>query len=78
MIIMQDNIGTVAIANNPTFHKKTKHIDLKYHWVQEKVQAGRFKVELCHNEDQAAGVLTKALPHPKHQCHKKEMGLSTV
>jgi hypothetical protein len=77
-VIMQDNTGTVAIPNNPTFHKRTKHIDSRYHWVWEKVQAGRFEVELCRDEDQTADVLTKALPRLKHQCHTKEMGISTV
>jgi hypothetical protein len=76
--IMQDNEGTVAIAKDPLFHKRTKHIDSRYHWVREKVQAGRFDAELCRDEDQTADVLTKALPRPKHQRHTKEMGLSPV
>jgi len=76
--IMQDNTGTVAIARNPLFHKRTKHIDSKFHWVREKVQAGRFDAEICRDEDQTADVLTKALPRPKHERHTKEMGLSAV
>ena len=77
-MIMQDNTGTVAIAKNPLFHKRTKHIDSKYHWVREKVAAGRFDAELCRTEEQTADVLTKALPRPKHQRHTKEMGISPV
>jgi hypothetical protein len=58
--------------------KRTKHINSQFHWVREKVQAGRFEVEICHTEEQTANVLTKALPHPKHERHTKEMGLSPV
>jgi hypothetical protein len=73
-----DNTGAVAIAKNPIFHKRTKHIDSRFHWVREKVQAGRFEAEICRTEEQTADVLTKALPRPKHERHTKEMGLSPV
>jgi hypothetical protein len=76
--IVQDNTGAIAIARNPLFHKRTKHIDSKYHWIREKVQEGRFDVEECRTEDQTADVLTKALPCPSHQRHTKEMGISPV
>jgi hypothetical protein len=64
--IMQDNTSMVAIAKNPLFHKRTKHIDSKFHWVREKIQVGRFDAELCRTDEQTADVLTKALPRPKH------------
>jgi hypothetical protein len=73
-----NNTGAVAIAKNPIFHKRTKHINSRFHWVREKVQAGRFEVEICCTEEQTADVLTKALPCPKHEWHTKEMGLSPV
>jgi hypothetical protein len=77
-MLMEDNEGAYSIAKNPIFHKRTKHIDSKFHWVREKVAAGRFDPELCCTEDQTADVLTKALPCPKHKKHAHEMGLSTV
>jgi Reverse transcriptase (RNA-dependent DNA polymerase) len=73
-----DNTGAVAIAKNPIFHKRTKHINSRFHWVREKVQAGRFEAEICRTEEQTANVLTKALPRPKYERHTKEMGLSPV
>jgi hypothetical protein len=77
-IIKQDNEGTVAIAKNPIFHKRTKHIDSRYHWVREKVQEKRFDAEICTDWDQTADVLTKALPRQKHEKHTQELGLSPV
>jgi hypothetical protein len=77
-MLMEDNEGAYSIAKNPIFHKRTKHIDSKFHWVREKVAVGRFNPELCHTEDQTADVLTKALPCPKHEKHAHEMGLLTV
>jgi len=78
MILIQDNTSTVAIALNMVFYKQTKHIDSRYHWVREKIQAGRFDMELCHTNDQTANMLTNALPCPKHEGYMAELGLSPV
>uniref|UniRef100_A0AAV1UU28 Polyprotein n=1 Tax=Peronospora matthiolae TaxID=2874970 RepID=A0AAV1UU28_9STRA len=38
--IYEDNQGSIALAKNPEFHKRTKHIDIRYHFVREKVAEG--------------------------------------
>jgi hypothetical protein len=38
IIIFEDNNGCISIANNPTDHKRTKHIDIKYHFIREQIQ----------------------------------------
>ena len=38
-VVMEDNQGTIAIARNPVRHARTKHIDIKYHYVREAVHA---------------------------------------
>ena len=38
--IYEDNQGSIALAKNPQFHKRTKHIDIRYHFVREKVKDG--------------------------------------
>ena len=73
-----DSTGAVSIAKDPLFHKRTKHIDSKYHWIREKVHAKRFTAEYCPTDNQTADVLTKALPRPKHEKHLKGMGMSAV
>ena len=57
-----DNTSAVAIAKNPTYHKRTKHIDTKYYWVHEKIQAERLIAEYIRTEDQTADILMKPLP----------------
>ena len=76
--IMCDNTSAVAIAKNPLYHKRTKHIDSHYHWVREKVTARRFEVEFCPTNEQTADIFTKPLLRPKHVQHMREMGLSPV
>jgi hypothetical protein len=76
--IISDNTGAVNIAKNPLFHKRTKHINSRFHWVRKKVQVGRFKTEWCPLAEQTADILTKALPHPLHEKHSASMGLLPV
>ena len=77
-LLLGDNDGSIAMAKNPQFHRRTKHIELRWHWVRNLVQDGLLDLKNCRNPDQTADVLTKALPKPKHQKHVKELGLTAV
>lgn len=36
-LIYEDNQGAIALAENPEFHRRTKHIDIRYHWVRDAI-----------------------------------------
>jgi hypothetical protein len=57
-----DNNSAIALMKNPVFHGKSKHIDIKYHFIRECVEAGQIVVKKIHTDEQKADVLTKALP----------------
>ena len=57
------------MAKNPQFHQRSKHIDIKYHWIHDKITTKNISLESCHDLDQTANILTKPLSHPKHQKH---------
>ncbi len=61
-----DNQGTMALATNPSNHKRTKHIDVRYHYIRESIENGSIRVEYVKTADQAADGLTKALGAIKH------------
>jgi hypothetical protein len=75
-LIKGDNEGSIAMARNPQFHKKSKHIAIKWHWICDMVEGGELKIGSCRDPEQTADVLTKALPRPKHKKHTGEMGLA--
>ena len=77
-VIWGDNMGAVSMARNPQFHKQSKHIATKWHWIRDLVQNGTIRAESCRDPDQTADVLTKALTRPKHKKHTTEMGVATV
>lgn len=60
-IIYSDNRGAMALAENPEFHRRTKHIDVRYHWIREKVEEGVIKVKWVPSAEMHADGLTKAL-----------------
>jgi len=77
-LIWGDNDGSIAMARNPQFHKCSKHIAICWHWLRKLVQEGKVFIDSCRDPEQTADILTKALPHPKHQRHTQEMGLVSV
>jgi hypothetical protein len=47
-IIYGNNQGAIALAKNPQFHARTKHIDIQHHFVREKVAKGRVDLKYVH------------------------------
>jgi hypothetical protein len=77
-VIKGDNEGSVAMAKNPQFHRRTKHISIRWHWIRDLVQENEIRLENCRGAVQTADVLTKGLPRPKHKQHEIEMGLVSI
>lgn len=61
-VLMEDNQGAIAIARNPTAHARTKHIDIRYHFVCEAMQKGTINLCYCPTKEMIADLLTKPLP----------------
>jgi hypothetical protein len=61
-----DNQSAIALGKNPEFHKRSKHIDVQYHYVQEQVQAGRIATPYLPTAQMVADGLTKALSPELH------------
>lgn len=66
IIIYADNLGAIRLAENPVFHQRSKHIDIKYHYVQDTLRNGDLKIKHISTTDMIADVLTKELPKKKH------------
>lgn len=75
IIIYEDNNGCISIANNPTNHKRTKHIDIKYHFSREQIEKNVIKLNYIPTGQQLADVLTKPLPAITFQEMRSKMGL---
>ena len=56
-----DNKGAISLTENPEFHRRTKHIEVRYHWIREKVESNEIHVSYVSTKDMIADGLTKPL-----------------
>lgn len=68
-----DNLSATYLAANPVFHARTRHIELDYHFVREKVALGSHRVSFIPSIDQVADLLTKSLPKPRHNILRSKL-----
>jgi hypothetical protein len=62
--IYVDNQGAIALSRNPDFHRKSKHIDTKFHQIREEQEMGRLCITYVETSKQAADPLPKPLNGP--------------
>ena len=78
MTLFCDNTGAIAIAKEPRFHRKTKHIKRRYNSIQDHVQSGVIDICKVHTDLNIADPLTKPLPRAKHDQHHNAMGVRYI
>ena len=71
-----DNQSAIKLIKNPVTHDRTKHIDVKYHYVRDAQDNNVIDVKYCPTGNQTADILTKALSREKHKRFAECMGLS--
>ena len=62
-LVYCDNVSAVYLAGNPVHHQRTKHIEIEFQFVREKVRRGDVCVLHVPSRYQIAGIFTKGLPH---------------
>ena len=74
-MIHYDNQSCVQMPVNPVLHNKTKHIEIRYHFIHDLVQKGAVKLQYIPTDDQTSDVLTKPLPRVKFEyfCERIEV-----
>ncbi|KAG5894286.1 hypothetical protein JTB14_007431 [Gonioctena quinquepunctata] len=73
-----DNQSAIKLANNPEFHKRTKHIDIKYHSVREASENGVVKIYCVESNLQLADILTKPLTKEKISSARTQLKIQNL
>lgn len=72
-VLLCDNKSAIALASNPVFHARTKHIEIDYHFIREQVLSKRIVVSHVGTEYQIADIFTKALSVLRFQTLKSKL-----
>nr|GEW50182.1 copia protein [Tanacetum cinerariifolium] len=59
--VLCDNKGAIDLSKNPVLYSRTKHIEIRHHFLRDNVQKGNFSIEKVSSEDNIADILTKPL-----------------
>eukprot|EP00253_Pinus_taeda_P019661 PITA_19661 len=73
--IMCDNQSCIKLSENPMFHDRSKHIDIRCHFVKDCVQRGAIQLSYSSIGEQVADILTKALGRTKFDYFREKMGM---
>ena len=73
--IFTDSQSALAVARNPIFHARTKHIEVHYHYVRERLSTREISLAYVPTKDNIVDLFTKALPREKFEAFGKALGL---
>lgn len=73
-----DNRSAVDLARNPVFHGRSKHIDLRYHFIRDCVEKGLIVIKHVSTGEQRADILTKALAAAKFEKMRNLLGVKKL
>jgi hypothetical protein len=73
--ILCDNTSAIAISNNPVQHTRTKHIDIRYHFIREHVMNGTVELHFVPTEEQTADIFTKSVNESTFTRLVSELGM---
>ncbi|MCO5608682.1 hypothetical protein L7F22_062896 [Adiantum nelumboides] len=73
--IYTDNQSALAVVRNPAFHAYTKHIEVHYYYVMERLSVGEINLAYVPTQDNLVDLFTKALSCEKFKAFRKSLGL---
>lgn len=78
VILYIDNRSAIDLAKNPVFHGRSKHIDVRYHFIRECVEQRLIVIKHVNTSSQRADILTKALPAAKFEKMRNLLGVKNL
>lgn len=77
-LFFMDNDSAIKLIKNPEFHKRSKHIDIRYHFIREKYNQNLFILNYVSTHEMIADMFTKALAKDKFQYFRSLTGMTKL
>ena len=74
-VIHCDSQSAIYLSRNSMYHSRTKHIDLRYHWIQDAILNKMFQLRKIHTDKNSSDMLTKVVPRQKLEFCIKSIGM---
>ncbi|KAK4546491.1 hypothetical protein RGQ29_032875 [Quercus rubra] len=78
MCVFCDNTSAINLSKNPIQHSKSKHIEIRYHFIQDLVEDKVVCLKFIHTDNQKADIFTKPLDGPRFESLRKTIGVGTI
>lgn len=73
--LYNDNISAQKLANNPLFHRRSKHIDIRHHFIREAIADENIELKYLSSDEMTADIFTKSLNAQKYDKFRSKLGL---
>ena len=74
-VIYYDNQSCIQLFENPVFHDRSKHIEIRYHFIRDYVQRGVVALQYISTDEQVADILTRSLGRSKFIHFRDKLGV---
>ena len=71
-----DAQSAIDLSKNPTYHPKTKHIAIRYHWIREVLEEGEMSIKKIDTRKNPTDMTTKMVTREKHELCSKLVGMA--
>ena len=73
--LLCDNQSAIRLAENPVFHARTKHVEVHYHFIRERVLMEEIKMQQIKTNDEVADIFTKGLSAGKYEDFRCQLNM---
>ena len=77
-VIYCDNMSTIKLSKNPMLHGRSKHIDVRFHFLRDLCKEGIIELNFCRSDEQIADLFTEPLKQPLFEKLRRKMGMCRI
>ncbi|CAA0823294.1 cysteine-rich RLK (RECEPTOR-like protein kinase) 8 [Striga hermonthica] len=74
-VVFSDSQSAIHLSKNSSFHSRSKHIEVRYHWIRNVLESKQLHLAKVHTSENGADMMTKTLPKEKLEVCRRRAGL---